>query len=76
MNQIIVHIIPESGAFAAYSDNCPEIYASGLGVEDAKKNILEVIEILREEMSEPHLPVPIRDRWPVMWSVDPSCLNP
>ena len=74
MERLIIKICASSDSFGAYAENCDGIYAAGDSVKDVKKDVLDVIEILKEEVPESELPVPIRENWPLEWHYDVQSL--
>ena len=74
MEKLIINICASSDSFGAYAENCAGIYAAGNTVRDVKRDVLEVIGILKEETPESELPGPIRENWPIEWHYDVQSL--
>lgn len=74
MDKLIVNICAGNDSFGAYAENCNGIYAAGNSVKDVKRDVLEVIEILKQENPESLWPQAIREQWPIEWRYDVQSL--
>lgn len=74
MGKLIINICASNDSFGAYAENCNGIYAAGNSVKDVKRDVLEVIEILKQENPESLWPEPIREQWPIEWHYDVQSL--
>lgn len=74
MEKLIINICASSDSFGAYAENCEGIYASGDSVKDVKKDVEELIGILKEEWPESQWPKPIKENWPIEWHYDTQSL--
>lgn len=74
MEKLIINICASNDSFGAFAENCEGIYASGDSVKDVKRDVLDAIEILREEWPEDRLPTPIKENWEIEWKYDVQSL--
>lgn len=74
MNKLIVNICASSDSFGAYAENCDGVYAAGNSVKEVKRDVLDVIKILKEELPESELPQAIKENWQIEWRYDVQSL--
>lgn len=74
MAKLIINICASSDSFGAYAENCEGVYAAGDSVKAVKQDVLDVIEMLKEEWPEEEQPQPIREGWEIEWHYDVQSL--
>lgn len=74
MEKLIINICASADSFGAFAENCEGVYASGDTVKDVKKDVLDVINIIKDEYPEDKLPLPIKENWDIEWKYDVQSL--
>lgn len=74
MIKLIINICASADSFGAFAENCEGVYASGDTVQDVKKDVLDVINIIKDEYPEDKLPLPIKENWDIEWKYDVQSL--
>lgn len=74
MNELIISICASSDSFGAYSENCDGIYAAGNTIEECKRDVLTVIELIKSELPVERWPEPIRGEYTIVWKYDTQSL--
>ena len=71
-----IKITIERGAdnYGGFSENVPGIYGAGDSVEEVKQNILEAIDLLKEENSNDKLPSELQGNYEVVYQLDVASL--
>lgn len=72
--KLIININAGKDSFGAFAENCEGIYAAGDSVREVKDDVLEVIEMVKEEWPESQWPTPIKENWPIEWHYDTQSL--
>lgn len=77
-NTAEIKVIIERSAdqYSAYADNVEGVYGGGNTVSEAKKSILEAIDLLKKYNSEENIPAILKGEYRVIYQMDvPSVLN-
>lgn len=74
MKKLIININASSDSFGAYAENCDGIYAAGDTVKEVKKDVIELIDILKEEWPQEQWPDALKENWPIEWHYDTQSL--
>lgn len=72
--RIIINIGASADHFGAYAENCEGIYAAGDSVEEAKKDVLEVIRLIKETTPAEELPEILKGDFEIEWHYDTQSL--
>ena len=67
-------ICASSDHFGAFSENCEGIYAAGDTVEEVRKDTLEAIRLIKQDLPEEQWPAPIRGEYEIEWHYDTQSL--
>ncbi len=67
-----IRIIIEKSAdyYDAYAENCEGVYGAGETPEEAKKNVLEGLELLKESRPEDQWPAILRGEYNIVFKFD------
>ena len=74
MKTLRIVIERSADMFSAYAENAEGIYGGGDTVEEAKKSILDAIEIIKEEFTEDNIPVVLKGDYQVVYHFDVESL--
>lgn len=74
MSRLIINICASADSFGGFSENCDGIYAAGDSVKEVKEDVLNVIQIIKEETPEESWPQAIKENWPIEWHYDVESL--
>lgn len=75
-SEIRIVIELSSDHYSAYADNVEGIYGGGSSVEEAKKSVLDAIELLKKHNSAEKLPKILKGNYVLVYHMDvPSVLN-
>lgn len=72
--KLIINISASSDSFGAHGENCEGIYAAGDSVREVKQDVLNVIQLVKEEWPESEWPLPLKENWPIEWHYDTRSL--
>lgn len=70
MKTIKIIIEKSSDYYDAYAENCEGVYGSGTTVEEAKKNVLKGLELLKETRSEETWPPILKGEYNLLFKYD------
>jgi predicted RNase H-like HicB family nuclease len=70
MSTIRIIIEKSSDYFDAYADNCEGVYGAGNTAEDAKKNVLEGLKLLKESKPESEWPDVLKEKYDIEYKYD------
>lgn len=73
-NKLIITICASSDSFGAFSDNCEGIYAAGDTVAETKKDVLEAIRLIKENLPQDQWPEVIKNEYTIEWHYDVQSL--
>jgi predicted RNase H-like HicB family nuclease len=74
--EIRIVIEMSSDHYSAYADNVEGIYGGGASVEEAKKSVLDAIELLKQNNAAEKLPKILKGNYVLVYHMDvPSVLN-
>lgn len=76
MEKLIIAIEKSSDHYGAYSINCDGIFAGGDNVDEVKANVLEAIQLIKEEYPEDKIPDILKGEYQIEYKFDvPSFLQ-
>jgi predicted RNase H-like HicB family nuclease len=70
MSTITIIIEKSSDFFDAYAENCEGVYGAGNTAEDAKKNVLEGLKLLKESKPESEWPDVLKGKYDIEYKYD------
>lgn len=70
MEQIIMMIEKTADYYDAYSVNCDGIYAAGKDIAEVKRNTLDAIRLIKENLAEEQYPAPLRGEYSLSFRFD------
>ena len=73
-NKLIITICASSDSFGAFSENCEGIYAAGETVDETKKDVLEAIRLIKENLPQDRWPEVIKSEYTIEWHYDAQSL--
>lgn len=74
MEKLIINIGASKDHFGAYAENVSGIYAAGNTVTEAKKDVLEAIRLIKENLPESQWPDIIKGEYSIEWKYDTQSL--
>lgn len=74
MGTLKICICASSDSFGAFSENCDGIYAAGDSVADVKKDVLESIRLIKENLPEDRWPEILKGEYEIEWNFDTQSL--
>lgn len=74
MGTLKICICASSDSFGAFSENCDGIYAAGDSVADVKKDVLESIRLIKENLPEDRWPEILKGEYEIEWHFDTQSL--
>lgn len=70
MKTIRIIIEKSSDYYDAYAENCEGVYGSGATVEEAKKDVLHGLDLLKESRSEKDWPTILKGEYNIVFKYD------
>lgn len=74
MSKLIINICASADSFGGFSENCEGIYAAGDSVKEVKADVLNAIELFKEDNPPEQWPQAIKEEWPIEWHYDVESL--
>lgn len=74
MSKLIINICASADSFGGFSENCEGIYAAGDSVKEVKADVLNAIELFKENNPPEQWPRAIKEEWPIEWHYDVESL--
>ncbi len=70
MSTITIIIEKSSDFFDAYAENCEGVYGAGNSVEEARKNVLHGLDLLKESRPESEWPDVLKEEYDIEYKYD------
>lgn len=72
--KLIINLGASKDSFGAFAENAEGIWAAGDTVQETKKDVLEAIRLIKENMPEEQVPEILKGEYEIEWKFDTQSL--